>query len=216
MSILSCFPFKIKWDHQFSSVTQSCPTLYDPMDHSMPGLPVHHQLLQFTQTYVHRVGDAIQPSHPLSSPSPPALNLSQHQGLFMERYNSLARKTASPLWEFQLTCVLLSQGRCSFQRGWWYSIKQGKGERSQSYYVPQSLSEMLLESQFAHWSRTNDDGEEELLENLNLGKLPRHISSITEFSNIAFCPSQNPQDSSLNKLKIPWETRFTLKFSLVP
>ena len=82
--------------------------------------------------------------------------------------------------------------------------------------MPQNLSEMLLESQFAHWSRTNDDGEEELLENLNLGKLPRHISSITEFSNIAFCPSQNPQDSSLNKLKIPWETRFTLKFSLVP
>lgn len=77
------------------------------------------------------------------------------------------------------------------------------------------LSEMLLDSHFAHQSRTNDDGEEELLENLNLGKLSRHIFSITEFSNIAFCPGQNPQDSSLNKLKIPWETRFTLKFSLV-
>ena len=68
--------------HQFSSVTQSCPTLCDPMDHSMPALPVHHQLPQFTQTHVHCVGDAIQPSHPLSSPSPPALNLSQNQGLF--------------------------------------------------------------------------------------------------------------------------------------
>ena len=79
MNILSCFPFKIKWDHQFSSVSQSCPTLYDPMDHSTPGLPVHHQLLEFAQTYVYRVGDAIQPSHPLSSPSPPALNLSHHQ-----------------------------------------------------------------------------------------------------------------------------------------
>ena len=67
---------------QFSSVTQSCLTLCDPMNHSTPGLPVHHQLLEFTQTHVHRVGDAIQPSHPLSSPSPPALNLSQHQGLF--------------------------------------------------------------------------------------------------------------------------------------
>ena len=67
---------------QFSSVTQSCPALCDPMDHSTPGLPVHHQLLEFTQTHVHWVGDAIQPSHPLSSPSPPALNLSQHQGLF--------------------------------------------------------------------------------------------------------------------------------------
>ena len=67
---------------QFSSVTQSCPTLHDPMNHSMPGLPVHHQLPEFTQIYVHRVGEAIQPSHPLSSPFPPAPNPSQHQGLF--------------------------------------------------------------------------------------------------------------------------------------
>ena len=67
---------------QFSSVTQSCPTLCDPMNCSTPGLPVHHQLPESTQTHVHRVGDAIQPSHPLSSPSSPALNLSQHQGLF--------------------------------------------------------------------------------------------------------------------------------------
>ena len=65
-----------------SSVPQSCPTLCSPMDRSTPGLPVHHQLLNFTHTHVHRVGDAIQPSHPLSSPSPPAFNLSQHQGLF--------------------------------------------------------------------------------------------------------------------------------------
>jgi len=67
---------------QFSSVAQSCPTLCNPMDCSTPGLPVHHQLPEFTQTHVHRVADAIQPSHPLSSPSPPAFNLSQHQGLF--------------------------------------------------------------------------------------------------------------------------------------
>ena len=66
----------------FSSVTQSCPTLCDPMNCSTPGFSVHHQLLIFTQTHVHWVGDAIQPSHPLSSPSPPALNLFQHQGLF--------------------------------------------------------------------------------------------------------------------------------------
>ena len=65
----------------FSSVAQSCPTLCDPMNRSTPGLPVHHQLLEFTQTHVHQVGDAIQPSHPLSSPSPPAPNPSQHQGL---------------------------------------------------------------------------------------------------------------------------------------
>ena len=66
---------------QFSSVAQSCLTLCDPMNCSMPGLPVHHQLPEFTQTHVHWVGDAIQPSHPLLSPSP-ALNLSQHQSLF--------------------------------------------------------------------------------------------------------------------------------------
>ena len=67
---------------QFSSVAQLCPTLCDPMNCSMPGLPVHHQLPEFTQTHVHRVGDTIQPSHPLSVPSPPAPNPSQHQGLF--------------------------------------------------------------------------------------------------------------------------------------
>ena len=67
---------------QFSSVTQSCPTPCDPMNRSTPGLPVHHQLPEFMQTRVHWVGDAIQPSHPLSSTSPPAPNVSQHQNLF--------------------------------------------------------------------------------------------------------------------------------------
>ena len=66
----------------FSSVAQSCPTFCDPMNRSMPGLPVHHQLPEFTQTHVHRVSYAIQPSHPLSSPSPPAPNPAQHQSLF--------------------------------------------------------------------------------------------------------------------------------------
>ena len=67
---------------QFSSVAQPYPTLCDPMDCSTPGLPVYHQLPEFIQTHVHWVGDAIQPSHPLSSPSPPTFNLSQNQGLF--------------------------------------------------------------------------------------------------------------------------------------
>ena len=84
---------------QFSSVAQSCLTLCDPMNRSMPGLPVHHQLLEFSQTHVHWVGDAIQPSHPLSSPSPPALNLSQHQGLF--KWVSPSHQVAKGL-EFQL------------------------------------------------------------------------------------------------------------------
>ena len=84
---------------QFSSVTQSCPTLCDPMNHSMPGLPVPHQLPEFTQTHVHRVGDAIQPSHPLWSPSPPAPNPSQHQGLF--QWVNSSHEVAKVL-EFQL------------------------------------------------------------------------------------------------------------------
>ena len=75
------------WDEIYacglvSSVTQSFPALCNAMDHSTPGLPVHHLLRELTQTHVHRFGGAIQPSHPLSSPSPPAFNLSQHQGLF--------------------------------------------------------------------------------------------------------------------------------------
>ena len=70
---------------QFSSVTQSCPALCDPVNCSAPGLPVYHQLLEFTQTHDHRVSDAIQPSHPLSSPSPPAPNPSQHQSFPMSQ-----------------------------------------------------------------------------------------------------------------------------------
>ena len=82
---------------QFSSVTQM--TLCDPMDHSMPGLPVHHQLPEFTQTHLHWVGDVIQPSHPLSSPPSPAFNLSQHEGLF--EWVSFSHQVAKVL-EFQL------------------------------------------------------------------------------------------------------------------
>ena len=84
---------------QFSSVAQLCPTLWDPMDCNTPGLPVHHQLPEFTQTHVCWVGDAIQPSHPLSAPSPPALNLSQHQDLF--KWVSSSHQVAKVL-EFQL------------------------------------------------------------------------------------------------------------------
>ena len=83
---------------QFSSVAQSCPALCDPMNCSTPGLPVHHQLPEFTQTHVHWAGDAIQPSHPLSSPSL-ALNLSQHQG-FLKRVSSLHQ--VAKVLEFQL------------------------------------------------------------------------------------------------------------------
>ena len=85
--------------YQFSSVAQLCLTLCDPMNRSKPGFPVHHQLLEFTQTHVHRVSDAIQPSHPLSSPSPPAPNPSQHQSLF--QWVNSSHEVAKVL-EFQL------------------------------------------------------------------------------------------------------------------
>ena len=80
--ILVFWMLSFKPAFQFSSVAQSCPTLCDPMNRSTPGLPVHHQLPEFTQTHTHRVSDAIQSSHPLSSPSPPSPNPSQHQSLF--------------------------------------------------------------------------------------------------------------------------------------
>ena len=90
--------------HQFNSVTQSCPTLSNLMNRSTPGLPVHHQLLEFTQTHVHRVGDAIQPSHPLSSPSPPAPNPSQHQSLF--QWVSSSHEVAQSIGVSALASVL--------------------------------------------------------------------------------------------------------------
>ena len=86
-------------NYQFSSVAQLCLTLCNSMNRSMPGLPVHHQLPEFTQTHVHGVGDAIQPSHPLSSPFPPAPNSSQHQSLF-QWVNSLHE--VAKVLEFQL------------------------------------------------------------------------------------------------------------------
>ena len=92
--------------YHIRSVAQSCPTLCDPMKSSMPGLPVHHQLPEFTETHVHRVSDAIQPSHPPSSPSPPAPNPSQHQSLF--QWVNSSHQVAKVL-EFQLQ-------RHSFQR----------------------------------------------------------------------------------------------------
>ena len=100
--------FIIPWHHkinsiQFSSVAQTCPTLCDPMNLSTPGLPVHHQLPELTQTHVNRVGDAIQPSHPLPSPSPPAPNPSQQQGLF-QWVNSLHE--VAKVLEFQLQSFL--------------------------------------------------------------------------------------------------------------
>ena len=101
-----------------SSVAQSCLTFCDPMNHSTPGLPVHHQLPESTQTHVHWVGDTIQLSHPLSSPSPPALNLSQHQGLF--KWVSSSHQVALEYWSFSFNIRPSNEhsGLISFRMDW--------------------------------------------------------------------------------------------------
>ena len=111
---------------QFSLVAHSCPTLCDPMDCSTPGLPVHHQLPELTQTHVHWVGDAIQLSHPLSAPSPPAFNLSQHQGVF--QWVSSSQQVAKALGVSASASVLPMNIQDWFPLGWtgWISL-QSKG-----------------------------------------------------------------------------------------
>ena len=102
---------------QFSAVAQACPTLCDPMDCSTPGLPVHHQFAEFTQIHVHWVGDAIQPSNPLSSPAPPAFNLSQHQGLLNESVLHIRRPK---YWSFSFSISPSNEysGQISFRMDW--------------------------------------------------------------------------------------------------
>ena len=103
--------------YQFSSVAQSCPTLLDPMNRSTPGLPVHHQLPEFTQTHIHRVSDAIQPSHPPSSPSPPAPNPSQHQSL--SNKSTLLRRWPK-YWSFSFSIIPSKEipGLISYRMDW--------------------------------------------------------------------------------------------------
>ena len=102
---------------QFSSVTQSCPTLCDPMDCSMAGFPVHHQLPKFAQIHVHQVSGAIQPSHPLLSPFPPDFNLSQHQGLF--KWGSSSPRLPK-YWRFSFSISPSNEnsGLISFRMDW--------------------------------------------------------------------------------------------------
>ena len=108
---------QVQRDIQFSSVAQSCLTLCNPMDRGTPGLPVHHQLLEFTQTRAHWVGDAIQPSYPLSSPSPPTLNPSQHQGLF--KWVSSSHQVAKVLsFSFSINPSDEYSGLISFRMDW--------------------------------------------------------------------------------------------------
>ena len=110
---------------QFSSVAQSCLTLWDPINRSTPGLSVHHQLPEFTQTHVHRVSDAIQPSHPWSSPSPPAPNPSQHQSFSND---STLRMKWPKYWSFSFSIIPSKEmpGLISFRMDWLISL-QSKG-----------------------------------------------------------------------------------------
>ena len=109
---------QLRSSDQFSWVAQSCPTLCDPMDCSTPGFSVHHQLPKLAQTHVHWVSDAIQPSHPLSSPSPPAFNLAQHRGLF--KWVSSLHQVAQKYWSFSFSISPSNEysGLISFRMEW--------------------------------------------------------------------------------------------------
>ena len=128
---------------QFSSVAHLCPTLCDPMNHSTPGLPVHHQLPEFTQTHVHRVSDAIQPSHPLLSPSPPAPNPSQHQSLF--QWVNLRMKW-SKYWSFSFSIIPSKehQGLSPLEWTGWICLQSKGLSRLFSNTTVQSINSLVL------------------------------------------------------------------------
>ena len=131
--------------YQFNSVAQSCLTLCDPMNRTMPGLPVHHQLPDFTQTHVRRVGDAIQPSHPLSSPSP-APNPSQHQGVF--QWVSSSHQVAK-YWSFSFSISPTNEhpGLISFRMDW---LDCSPRDSQESSPTPQFKSISSLALSFLH------------------------------------------------------------------
>ena len=133
--------------HELSSVTQPCLTLCDPMDCRTPGLPVHHQLPEFTQTHVHWVGDAIQPSHPLLSPSPPAFDLAQHQGLF-QASGSVFSIRWPKYWSFSFSFSPSNDASktISFRTGW-ISL-QSKGLSSVFLQNHSSKASILQHSAF--------------------------------------------------------------------
>ena len=132
---------------QFSSVPQSCPTLCDPMNRSMPGLPVHHPLPEFTQTHIHRGSDAIQPSYPLSSPSPPALNPSQHQSLSNE---STLRMRWPKYWSFSFSISPSNKnpGLFSFRMDW-LDLLAVQGTRKSFLQHHSSKASILQRSAFS-------------------------------------------------------------------
>ena len=137
---------------QFSSVTLSRQILWDPMDCSAPGLPVHHQLPEFTQTHVHWVADAIQPSHPLSSPSPPTFNLSQHQGLF-QWVGSLHPMVK--YWNFSFSISAFNEywGLISFRMDWMDLAVQGL---SRVFSNTTIQKHQFFSTQLSLWSKSHN------------------------------------------------------------
>ena len=135
---------------QFSSVTQSCPTLCDPVDHSTPDFPVHHQLPELAQTHVHRVRDAIQPSHPLSSPSPSAFNLSQHQGLFQwvsSSYQMAGKGNGKPLRSLALRTPWTAR---KGKRIWHWKMNSDTGQIEMLTQVTY-WTRLRLQNEVQHW-----------------------------------------------------------------
>ena len=138
---------------QFSSVTQACPILCDPMDCSAPGFPVHHQLLELAQTHVHWVSNAIQPSYPLSSPSPPAFNLTQHQGLF--QWVSSSYQVAKASGVSASASILPMNIQDWFPLGWtgWISL-QSKG-LSRAFSNTTVQKHQFFSAQLSIWSNSH-------------------------------------------------------------
>ena len=142
--------------NQLSSVTQSCLTLCNPMDCSMSSFSVHHQLLELAQTHVHRVGDAIQPSHPLSSPSPPAFNLAQHQGLF--QWVSSSHQVAKVLqFQFQDWFPLGLTGWISLQPKGLSRVFSNTTAQKHQFFGAQFCYSPTITSIHAYWKNHNFD-----------------------------------------------------------
>ena len=134
-------PFSLNsFSIQFSSVAQLCPTLCNPMECRMPGLPVHHQLPEFIQTHVHWVSDINQPSHPLSYPSSPAFNVSQHQGLFKWVSSSVAKVRWPKYWSFNISPSNEHSGLISFRMDWLGPSPCGPRGSQESSPTPQFKS----------------------------------------------------------------------------
>ena len=194
---------------QFSSVSQSCPTFCDPMNRSTPGLRVHHQLPEFTQTHVHWVSDAIQPSYPLSSPSHPAPDPSQHQGLF-QWVNSLHQ--VAKYWSFSFSISPSNEhpGLISFRMDWLdllavqgtlksllqhHSAKASIFRRSAFFIVPLSHSYMTIGKTIALTRRTSVSFTSLFLQTSSLFSLSYSFALCIAFVTMKELQSANTQHS---------------------